>query len=147
MVGMSPMPIAGLDQRLGRLTSNESPRWALASVLSSGRNPSMDKSQVLLLVTAALSLYAVGNVWPVQLSSYPLWSAVGAHEFHHYHSVWWHSIWGVIIAPAVLLFCASVWMLWWRPEGVPGWAVWVGFGLELAPHSAALVTVRTNTPA
>ncbi len=92
----------------------------------------MGKSQLLLLATAALSLYAVGNVWPVQLSAYPLWRCVGRREFHRYHDVWWHSIWGVIIGPAVLLFCASILMLWWRPEGVPGWSVWAGFGLELA---------------
>lgn len=32
----------------------------------------MSKSQVLLLSTVALSVYAVGNVWPVQVSSYRL---------------------------------------------------------------------------
>jgi hypothetical protein len=52
--------------------------------------------QWLLLRIAALSFYAVAQVWLVQLSSYPLFRHVGSREFHDYHVAWWHSIWGVI---------------------------------------------------
>jgi hypothetical protein len=31
----------------------------------------MSGAQCLLLATCALSVYGVGNVWPVQVSSYP----------------------------------------------------------------------------
>src|SRR5512138_1072945 len=92
----------------------------------------MNWTRWLLVAAAVLGIYAVGNIWPVQLSSYPLWAYVGQREFHAYHVAWWHSIWGVILAPASLLFVVSVLMLWWRPAGVPGWAVWAGFGLQLA---------------
>ena len=44
----------------------------------------MTKSQGLLLATVALSLYGIGNVWPVQVSSYRLYAYVGAPEFHQY---------------------------------------------------------------
>lgn len=92
----------------------------------------MNGSHWLLVAAAALGLYAVGNVWPVQVSSYPLWAYVGEREFHAYHVAWWHSIWGPIIAPAALLFVVSTLLLWWRPAGVPGWALWTGFGLQVA---------------
>jgi hypothetical protein len=92
----------------------------------------MKASQWLLLCTCALSLYSVGNIWPVQLSSYRLWRYVGAREFHAYHLAWWHSIWGVILAPAVLVFVGAVLMVWWRAPGVPPLAVWAGFVLQLA---------------
>ncbi len=91
-----------------------------------------DFREVLLLVTVALSIYAVGNVWPVQVSSYRLYAYVGAREFHEYHLAWWHSIWGVILAPAIALFLAALLMVWWRPSGVPSWAVWVGLALQVA---------------
>ena len=52
----------------------------------------MNRSQWLLLCTCALSIYSVGNIWPVQLSSYRLWKYVGRSEFHAYHLAWWHSI-------------------------------------------------------
>ena len=92
----------------------------------------MNRTQWLLLGTCALSLYGVGNIWPVQLSSYRLWTYVGPRELHAYHLAWWHSIWGVILAPAVLVFAGSLLMLWWRAPGVPPWAPWVGFALEVA---------------
>jgi hypothetical protein len=92
----------------------------------------MSTNQWLLLLAVGLGLYAVGNVWPVQVSSYPLWAYVGDREFHAYHLAWWHSIWGVILAPASLLVVVSILMLFWRPAGVPGWAVWAGFGLQVA---------------
>ncbi len=91
----------------------------------------MDGNRWLLVAAAALGIYAVGNIWPVQLSSYPLWAHVGDREFHAYHVAWWHSIWGPIIAPAGLLFVVSVLLLRWRPAGVPGWAIWAQFGLQL----------------
>ena len=89
-------------------------------------------SQSLLLVTSALSLYGVGNIWPVQVSSYRLWRYVGAREFSAYHHAWWHSIWGVILAPAVAVFVGALLMLWWRAPGVSPWAPWVGFSLQMA---------------
>ena len=77
----------------------------------------MNRNQWLLLATCALSLYSVGNIWPVQLSSYRLWKYVGPREFHAYHLAWWHSIWGVILgarrarvfrrAPHVVVACAG----------------------------------------
>ncbi len=92
----------------------------------------MTRNDWLLLGAVALGLYAGGNIWPVQLSSYRLWTYVGPREFHAYHVAWWHSIWGVILAPASLLVVLAALMLVWRPPGVPAWAVWLGFGLQVA---------------
>jgi hypothetical protein len=36
------------------------------------------------------------------------------------------------LAPAVLVFCGAVLMLWWRDSGIPAWSVWLGFGLQVA---------------
>ena len=92
----------------------------------------MAGSQWLLLGTCALSLYGVGNIWPVQMSSYRLWRYVGPREFSAYHLAWWHSIWGVILAPAVLVCVGAILMLWWRAPGVPSWAPRVGIALQAA---------------
>jgi hypothetical protein len=92
----------------------------------------MNASQWLLLITCALSLYSAGQVWLVQLSSYPLWTYVGAKEFHAYHHAWWRSIWGVVLAPAALVSLASVLMLWLRAPAVPLSAAWAGLALQVA---------------
>src|SRR5271165_4292314 len=92
----------------------------------------MNGSQWLLMAACALSFYGIGQVWLVQLSSYPLWAYVGEREFRAYHRTWWRGIWGVILAPSALLFLGSVLMLWQRAPGVPVWAAWSGAALQIA---------------
>jgi hypothetical protein len=84
----------------------------------------------LLLATFALSLYSAGQVWLVQLSSYPLWAYVGRNEFSAYHRAWWRSIWGVVLGPAALVTLGSVLMLWRAVPEVPAWALWASVGLQ-----------------
>jgi hypothetical protein len=91
----------------------------------------MTESQWLLLGTCALSMYSAGQVWLVQLSSYPLWTYVGQQEFRAYHMAWWHSIWGVVLAPAALVLVGAVLMLWWRVPGIPAWPAWFGVALQI----------------
>jgi len=86
----------------------------------------------LLFVTCMLSVYGVGQVWLVQLSSYRLWGFVGAREFHDYHAAWWRSIWGVVLAPAALVAAGAALMVWRPAPGVPSWATWLGLALQVA---------------
>jgi hypothetical protein len=91
----------------------------------------MARNQWVLILTAALSFYGLGQIWLVQLSSYRLWAYVGASEFEAYHLVWWRSIWGVVLGPAALVFVGSIAMIWMRPDGVPSQAVWLGLALQV----------------
>lgn len=86
----------------------------------------------LLLGVFALSVYGTGQVWLVQLSSYPLWRYVGDAQFPAYHRAWWHSIWGVVLVPSIMTFAGAVLMLWWRTPVSPAWSTWLGLGLQLA---------------
>ena len=92
----------------------------------------MNWSEALLLGTCALSLYGVGQVWLVQLSSYRLWTYVGPREFRAYHAAWWRGIWGVVLAPAALVTIGAALMVWRQAPGVPVWAVWFGLALQIA---------------
>jgi hypothetical protein len=89
-------------------------------------------ARLLLLSVFALSLYGTGQVWLVQLSSYPLWRYVGEEQFPAYHQAWWRSIWGVVLGPAVLAFLGALLMLRWRTPETPAWSTWLGAGLQLA---------------
>lgn len=91
----------------------------------------MIRSQWLLVVMTRLAVGGVGQVWLVQLSSYRLFAYVGPREFEAYHWAWWRSIWGPVISPAALVFVGAIVMLWMRPPGIPSWALWLGFALEL----------------
>ena len=90
----------------------------------------LSRSQWLLIITVFLSVYGVGQVWLVQLSSYHLWAFVGPRDAFTYHMEWWRSIWYVLMVPACLVFLASALMLRMRPDGVPVSAVRFGFALE-----------------
>jgi hypothetical protein len=91
----------------------------------------MDRKRSLLFVTSALGMYAVGNIWFVQLVSYALWPYVGKREAYAYHIAWWHSIWGVLFIPAGVVLLGSIAMLRIRPDGVSRHTGQVGFGLQL----------------
>jgi hypothetical protein len=92
----------------------------------------MIASKLLLVAACALGLFSVGQVWLVQISSYPLWAFVGEREFKAYHAAWWRSIWFVILAPSALLAFAAALMLWWLPPNVPPWEVWAACALQTA---------------
>jgi hypothetical protein len=96
-----------------------------------GALEALNRSQWLLAVTALLAVCGVGQVWLVQLSSYHLFAFVGPREFEAYHWAWWRSIWFPVMVPTTVVFTGSILMLWMRPAGVPGWAVWLGFTLEI----------------
>lgn len=96
-------------------------------------------ARYLLLGVFALSLYGTGQVWLVQLSSYPLWRYVGEAQFTAYHQAWWRSIWGVVLGPAVLTFIGALWMLRWRVPWVPTWMEWLGLILQVALLSGTVL--------
>jgi hypothetical protein len=101
--------------------------WMLSRSLWSGT--SVSRSQWLLLLTSALGLYAVGNVWVVQLVCYRLWPLVGPREAFNYHIAWWHSIWGVLFGPSAVLVVGAVALLRVRPSNLTVRPVWLGLAL------------------
>jgi hypothetical protein len=78
----------------------------------------MNVKKNLLLINLILSFMGVGQVWQVQLSSYPLWAYVGPNEFRTYHIAWWHSIWIPLFIPAGLAIVCTIALLWWRPSNI-----------------------------
>lgn len=122
--------------------------WMLTRSFWSETN--ITRGRLLVLGTSALGLYAVGNVWLVQLVCYRLWAHVGRSESFGYHIAWWHSTWGVLFVPAGLVFLGTLALLWMRPPGVSRGLVWVGLTLQMviyastaawwAPLMARLVT-------
>jgi len=101
--------------------------WMLTCSLWTGN--SFARGQWLLLITSALALYAVGNVWLVQLVCYRLWAQVGQREAFNYHIAWWHSIWGVLFGPSAIVVLGAVALLWMHPSNVNGKLSWLGLSL------------------
>ncbi len=81
--------------------------------------------RLLLLLNLAFAFMGVGQIWQVQLSSYPLWAYVGANELHNYHIAWWHSIWVPVFIPAGLAIMCTIALLWGRPPAVFRSSIWI----------------------
>jgi len=88
----------------------------------------------LLIFNLALAMIGLGQVWLVQLSSYPLWAHVGTQEFREYHIAWWHSIWLPIFVPAGLAILCTIGLLWYRPHMVSRTSVWICIWLLIATY-------------
>jgi len=101
--------------------------WMLSRSLWTGTR--IARGQWLLLVTSALGLYAVGNVWLVQMVCYRLWPLVGPREAFSYHVAWWHSIWGVLFGPSAILVLGAVALLQVHPSNLNVRPVWLGLAL------------------
>lgn len=96
-------------------------------------------ANTLLLVQAFCSLYMTGLIWFVQLVHYPMLANVPADrfvEFERIHQA--RTTWAV--GPPMLLELATALLLFsFRPEGLPGWAPWVGIGLLLLVDGSTAV--------
>lgn len=103
--------------------------WMLSRSLWTGTR--VARGQWLLLVTSAFGLYAVGNVWLVQIVCYRLWPLVGQREAFSYHIAWWHSIWGVLFGPSAIVVLGAVALPWMHPSNVSVRPVWLGLALLL----------------
>ncbi|HLZ88265.1 MAG TPA: hypothetical protein VKQ52_13515, partial [Puia sp.] len=93
--------------------------------------------KLLLLSNIALSMIGAGQVWLVQLSSYPLWAHVGPAEFREYHIAWWHSIWGPIFVPAGMSILCTIALL--RYPTLARRALWVGLLLLILTYGLTVV--------
>lgn len=93
----------------------------------------------VLLLNLAFSLMGTGQIWMVQLSSYPLWAYVGPHELHNYHIAWWHSIWIPLFIPAGLAIICNIGLFWFRPATVPRSSVWAAIALMFVTYGLTFI--------
>lgn len=86
---------------------------------------------LMLLVNLASTLFLTGLIWLVQLVHYPLFAQVGSAEFVNYENMHRRMI-TPLVGPMMLLeLGTAVGLLVRRPETIPTWAAWTGFGLAV----------------
>lgn len=88
--------------------------------------------KTLLLLNVGSTLFLTGLIWTIQVVHYPLFAGVGAEQFLAYHAR--HNTLITLVVMPVMLFeigTAGLLALGARPEGLPAWAAWAGFGLVL----------------
>jgi len=81
----------------------------------------MDLSHWLLLLSAVVVLYVLGEIWFAQIVVYPLFAKVGDAEYVTYHSFYSSRIPLPVIVPGFASFVLPIAILFARPESVPFW--------------------------
>lgn len=85
--------------------------------------------RLLFLVHLGSSLFMVGLIWFVQVVHYPLFASVGSLEFLSYEQRHTALTTWVVAPPMLTEGVTAVLLIWFRPTGVPEWAVWSGLAL------------------
>lgn len=93
----------------------------------------------LLLLNLVFGIIGLGQIWMVQLSSYPLWAYVGPHEFYFYHIAWWHSIWVPLFIPAGLSILCTIGLFWLRPPVIPRLSIWMAVVLLAVTYGLTFI--------
>jgi hypothetical protein len=105
----------------------------------------MELSHTLLLAWAALSFWELGQIWLVQIVTYPLFAKVGVADYAAYHQYYTKRIPLVVIVPGFAGFLLPIPLALFGPS-VPVWmtaaniimgiiGLLVTVGLEIPRHN------------
>lgn len=94
---------------------------------------SVKTSTWLFLITFALVFYGTGASFVESFVNYPTWRLIGANEFRAYHQTLSPLVIGYMVIPMVITTLLSVFLLWFRPDTIPQWAIWLAVVLQLIP--------------
>lgn len=87
----------------------------------------------VLYAHAAATLYMAGLIWFVQVVHYPLFAEVarlgGAAAFAEYESRHTALTTLVVGPPMLMELAGAALLMFMRPPGIAGWAVWAGLAL------------------
>jgi hypothetical protein len=102
----------------------------------------MELSHTLLLAWAALSFWELGQIWLVQIVTYPLFAKVGAADYAAYHHYYTKRIPLVVIVPGFAGFLLPIPLAFFGPA-VP---VWMSAANIIMGIVGLLVTVGLEIP-
>jgi hypothetical protein len=95
-----------------------------------------------LLLNMALAFYNVGTIWAHEVDIFRSWKLVAPSDFHRIQRVHWHKLPYWVFLSVALALAGSIALVWFRPPGLPSWAVWIALTCQLA--SAALTRSRAS---
>ena len=103
----------------------------------------MDLAHWLLVSSAVVVLYVLGEIWFAQVVVYPLFGKVGPAEYVAYHTFYSSRIPLPVILPGFTSFVLPVALLFVRPDAVP---LWLAVGNSAFAIIGLLVTVAFEIP-
>src|SRR4051794_7890982 len=94
--------------------------------------PKTNRSSVwLFVITFSLTMYGVGASFVESFVNYPTWRLIGPGEFLAYHHAISPLVVGFMVIPMVIGTILTILLVWFRPPGIPRWAIWLSIGLQM----------------
>lgn len=94
-------------------------------------NSQLNVANTLFLMTFALTFYCLGASFVEGFVNYRTWGLIGSDEFKTYHQALSPLIVRTMVIPIAIKSALVILLLWFRPLGVPKWAIVLAVGLEL----------------
>ena len=94
-------------------------------------NSRLNASTTLFLLTFALIYYCLGASFVESFVNYRTWGLIGADEFRAYHQALSPLIIRTMVIPIAIKSVLVILLLWFRPVGVPRWAIVLAVAFEL----------------
>ena len=88
-------------------------------------------SNWIFLLAFALVFYGTGASFVESFVNYPTWRLIGPNEFRAYHHALGPLVIGYMVVPMVTGTLLTALMLWFRPDPISSWAIWVALSLQL----------------
>ena len=89
------------------------------------------KESVVFTVAFALVFYTNGAGSIEGFVNYSSWHLIGAAEFVTFHKFMTPRVVAFLVVPTALATVFSILMLWFRPQSIPAWSVWLVIALQL----------------
>ena len=88
------------------------------------------KTPWVFITAFALVFYTTGAGFIESFVNYSSWHLIGESEFTAYHRFISPRVLMFLVVPAVLGTVFNVLMLWFRPQTIPRWSVWLSIALQ-----------------
>jgi hypothetical protein len=98
---------------------------------------------LLFVLAFAFVCYVLGATFVEGLVNYRSWRHVGQQEFKTYHRAIGPRVIAIVVVPFVTSVLLTVLLLWFRPQPIPLWSVWLSLGADVL---AIIVSVAFQVP-
>jgi hypothetical protein len=88
-------------------------------------------TKLIFVANVLVTLYLTGLIWTIQVVHYPLFAKVGAAGWLDYHGAHNAAITAIVALPMLLELGLSFALIAARPDKLPIWVAYAGFGLAL----------------
>jgi hypothetical protein len=90
---------------------------------------------LFLLMNLVLAFYNVGTIWAHEADIFRTWKLLDPKTFAIVQSVHWKKLPYWVFIPVGLSFIGSIALLWYHPDTIPVWEIWLAFGFQCLSHS------------